>query len=384
MNDTQLIEKLTKGEGFHTEFKEILPSRENLAKEIVCFANTNGGHLFIGVNDSGEITGMEDIDSAMLLIEDVAYQRCEPPITILQETITIEGQTVLVVNIPKGSQRPYRTRSGQYYIRSSNRCRQASQEELLRLFQAGESMFFDEVIVGNSDYSDIDLYNFQDFLLKYFDVDAQENELESYQKNLHIISVQNKPTIAGLLFFGKFPQNILPNQRIVCAYVKGDDLAIPPFDKKNFTGKIPDLIENAQKFLHLYLVEKHSIKGFEPEIEVEIPDVVLREAVVNAIAHRDYTIEGPIRIIVYDNRVEIRTPGKLPNSVTIESIKIGGSHVLRNPTIYNLLYKMGLVTDLGSGVRRMIQLMKKYSNEEIILEEIENEFVLSIPRKQQL
>ncbi|MBC8186117.1 putative DNA binding domain-containing protein [candidate division KSB1 bacterium] len=384
MNETELIEKLAKGEGFHTEFKETLPSREKLAKEIVCFANTNGGQLFIGVKDCGEIAGIENIDNAMLLIEDVAFQRCEPPITILQETIKIEDQTVLVVNIPKGSQRPYRTRSGQYYIRSSNRCRQASQEELLRLFQAGDSMFFDEVIVGNSNYSDIDLYSFQDFLLRHFDVKAQENELENYLKNLHIISEQNKPTVAGLLFFGKFPQNILPNQRIVCAYIKGDDLATPPFDKKSLNGKIPDLIDNAQKFLHLYLVEKHSIKGFEPEIEVEIPDVVLREAVVNAVAHRDYTIEGPIRIIVYDNRVEIRTPGKLPNSVTIESIKIGGSHVLRNPTIYNLLYKMGLVTDLGSGVRRMIQLMKKYSSEEIVLEEVENEFVLSIPRKQQL
>ena len=159
---------------------------------------------------------------------------------------------------------------------------------------------------------------------------------------------------------------------------------IPPFDKKNLKGKIPELIEDSQKFLHLYLIEKHSIKGFEPEIEIEIPDVVLREAVVNAIAHRDYTIEGPIRIIVYDNRVEVRTPGNLPNSVTIESIKIGGSHVLRNPTIYNLLYKMGLVTDLGSGVRRIIQLMKNHSNEEIVLEEIGKEFVLSIPRKQHL
>ena len=132
MNETRLMEKLSKGEGFHTEFNQTLPSKETLAKEVVCFANTDGGQLFFGVNDSGEVTGLEDIDSAMLLIEDVAYQRCEPPITILQEIISIGNQTVLVVNIPKGKQRSYRTRSGQYYVRSSNRCRQASQEELLR------------------------------------------------------------------------------------------------------------------------------------------------------------------------------------------------------------------------------------------------------------
>ena len=102
---------------------------------------------------------------------------------------------------------------------------------------------------------------------------------------------------------------------------------------------------------------------------------------MNGIAHRDYTIDAPIRIIVYLDRVEIRTPGKLPDTVTIESMKISGSHVLRNPTIYNVLLKMGLVTDLSAGVRRMIQLVKDHSNQEVNLEELENEFIVSLPRK---
>ncbi|MHA1280494.1 MAG: ATP-binding protein, partial [Promethearchaeota archaeon] len=82
------------------------------------------------------------------------------------------------------------------------------------------------------------------------------------------------------------------------------------------------------------------------------------------------------------NRVEVRTPGRLPNTVTIESMKIGGSHVLRNPTIYNLLSKMGLVTDLGSGVRRMIRVVKEHLNKDVILQEIENEFVVTLPRRE--
>ncbi len=100
------------------------------------------------------------------------------------------------------------------------------------------------------------------------------------------------------------------------------------------------------------------------------------------IAHRDYTIDAPIRCIVYLDRVKIRTSGKLPNTVTIESMKIGGSYVLRNPTIYNILLKMGLVTDLGTGVSRMIQLVRDRLNQEVILEEKENEFIVSFPRKQ--
>lgn len=108
--------------------------------------------------------------------------------------------------------------------------------------------------------------------------------------------------------------------------------------------------------------------------------MALREAVVNAVSHRDYTIGAPIRVILYDDRLEIRTPGKLPKSVTIDSIKIGGSHVLRNPTIYNLLYKMCLVTDLGSGVRRIITLAHTYSPKEVLLQETDNEFILTIPR----
>lgn len=141
------------------------------------------------------------------------------------------------------------------------------------------------------------------------------------------------------------------------------------------------MIEDAERYLRLYLREEHQIKGFEPETIFEIPQPVLREAVVNAIAHRDYTISASIRILIFKDRVEFRTPGKLPNSVTIERIKIGGAHVLRNPTIYNLLAKMGMVTDLGSGVRRMIKLVREHTHKEVELEETESEFVVTIPRK---
>jgi ATP-dependent DNA helicase RecG len=226
----------------------------------------------------------------------------------------------------------------------------------------------------------MDLDSFGEFLLNYTDIKANESELKNYLKNLHLIDENNKPTAAGILFFGRKPQFFFQSSRVICAYIKGKDLAVPPFDKKDITGRIPDILENTLKFINLYLREEHVINGFEPEIRREISPAALREAVVNAVAHRDYTVGGPIRVIIYEDRLEIRTPGKLPNSVTIESMKIGGSHILRNPTIYNLLYKMGMVTDLGSGVRRIITLVRSHSQKEVLLQETDNEFILTIPR----
>lgn len=322
------------------------------------------------------------VDQLMLTIDDIAFNRCEPPITVVQETLVVEGKTVVIINVPKGVQRPYRTNNGQYYIRSSNRCRLASREELLRIFQSSKSIFYDETAAGSSQYVDLNMDAFQDFLQRYVDyVSHGDEDLSLLLKNFHLALEDKKPTVAGLLFFGKNPQNYLSASRIICAFIRGNDLAIPPSDKKELTGKIPEMLEDVHRFLKLYLTEKHEIKGFEPETRVEIPEVALREAVVNAIAHRDYTINAPIRVIVYEDRVEIRSPGKLPNTVTVESMKVGGSHVLRNPTIYNLLIKMKMVTDMGSGVRRIMRSIKETMNKEPDLQATESEFIISLPRE---
>lgn len=383
MDELELLERISTGENFHTEFKATLPNNRELSKDITCFANTDGGEIFVGVNDAGEIVGISEheVERYMLTIDDVAYNRCRPPITVLLESVKTKDGTVLVIRIPKGNQRPYCTSSGQYYIRSGTRCRQASREELLRLFQASESIYYDEMTVGNTSLEDLDMPFFMNFIEKHLQVRPREEEVDNYLKNLHLIDGEKRMTLAGLLFFGKNPQDYLPNQKVICAFIKGTDISVPPSDQKEITGKIPEMLENTQRFLQLYLTEEHKIRGFEREKLFEIPEVALREAVVNAIAHRDYTIDAPIRVIIFKNRVEVRTPGKLPNTVTIESMKIGGSHVLRNPTIYNLLSKMGLVTDLGSGVRRMIQIVREHLKKDVILEEIEHEFVVKIPRK---
>jgi len=382
MDEIELLEKISRKENYQIELKVRLPDKRSLSKEIVCFANSEGGQIFIGVDDNGRIVGVENIDEVMLIVDNVANQNCKPPVTVYMESVQVEDKTVLVINIPKGSHRPYRTITGQYYIRSSNRCRHASREELLRLFQASESLYYDETPVPQAGLSDLDIEYFKDFIYKFLQIKIKTDEVRNILKNLHLLSNNDIPTISGLLFFGNNPQRFFPNYKIICANIPGNDISIAPSDKKDILGRVSSILEDTIKFFKLYLAESHRIKGFEPEATFEIPEAAIREVIVNAIAHRDYTIEAPIRALIFKNRIEIHSPGNLPNTVTIESIKLGGSHVLRNPTIYNLLSKMGLVTDLGSGVRRVIQLIKENLNKEVSLYETEGEFTVVIPRRE--
>ena len=380
MDRHELIKRIEKKEDIHTEFKRTI-NREDLAKAITCFANTDGGQIVIGVEDNGNIAGVEDTDSLMRKVDDISFNRCEPPVTVIQETVDIDEKTVVIINVPKGDQRPYRTGSGLYYIRSSNRCRQASRQELLRLFQAAESLYFDETEVFRTSVSDLDQDSFKRFFRDFLNMKITTENIHTYMKNLKVISSGDKPTLSGILFFGIQPQVFFPTTKVIAAYIKGNDISIPPTDKKEIKGKIPEILENTLQFLRLHLREEHKIRGMESELYPEIPIEALREALVNAVAHRDYTISAPIRIFIFTNRVEFHTPGNLPNSVTIESMKIGGSHVLRNPTLYNFLAKMGLVTDIGSGVKRIITLVRETVEKDVELELQGNEFLLTIPRR---
>ena len=221
---------------------------------------------------------------------------------------------------------------------------------------------------------------FGEFVQNYIGIRPEEELISNFLRNLKVTTSDNQPTLAGILFFGKKPEEFIGYAKITAAYIPGEDISTPPADKKDLSKRIPEVISDAISFLRLYLKEKHEIKGFEPEVYPEVPENVLREGIVNALAHRDYTISAPIRLFIFDDRVEIRTPGRLPNTVTVESMRLG-THVLRNPTIYNFLNKIGMVTDIGSGIPRMIRIMKEQFNRDVGLLVTENEFIVTIPRK---
>jgi ATP-dependent DNA helicase RecG len=378
MNVVELQNRIARGEDLHTDFKERFDSDRELAKDFVCFANTDGGQLIFGIAKNKRIVGVDDADWLCAKVDDIAFQHCEPPLTVVQEVVEADGKKIVVANIPKGDQRPYRTKSGQYYIRTTSGCRQASQSELLRLFQATEILYYDETPLPRLELTDLDLNAVELFLEETGQGDLGV-DIERLLRNWRLLSGDH-PTIAGVILFGRRPQQHLPSAQINAFRFPGTESSVDPLDAKELTGRLFDVIDQAQRFLRLHLPVPHEIRGFEPEARPELPEEALREAIVNAVAHRDYTVHGPIRLFVFDDRIEIHTPGRAPNTVD-EAAMRAGIHVVRNPHIYARLSDAGLVTRAGSGIRRMSRLVREATGRDIGLDLRDFEVLLTLPRK---
>ncbi|HSL84545.1 MAG TPA: RNA-binding domain-containing protein [Thermoanaerobaculia bacterium] len=378
----ELQTRIGRWEDLHTEFKAGPIHPDDLAATLVAFANTDGGQLVFGVTEARETIGVEEPDGLMRTVDNVAAQGCEPPVTVVQEVLHPEAaaRPVVVVNTPKGSMRPYRTSRGVYHVRTSSGRLRASREELLRLFQAAESLFYDETPLVRLSIKDLDLGAFE----AYLERTGQEDLFEDHERLLRNWSLieNGHPTIAGILLFGRDPQRHLPYAQINAARFPGDDPSVDPSDRKDLQGRLLDVIDQAERFLDLHLRTPHRIRGFEPEPRPELPKAALREAVVNAVAHRDYTIQGPVRVFVLDDRIELHTPGKPPNGVDAEAMR-AGVHVVRNPTIYARLSDAGLVTRAGTGVRRIVRLVREATGKDVGLDVRPFEVFLTIPRNSQ-
>lgn len=377
------------GENLHTEFKEWPFAPDDVAATLVAFANTEGGRLLLGIANTGQVVGVSNSDQVMQTVDQIAYQNSEPPLIIAQEVATTPDNTVVVVvTIPRGDLRPYRTNRGDYFIRTASGRRRATRQELLRLFQAADSLHYDEMALTRATLIDLDRYAFEDYLRQAYQRSMEDFEIgyETLLANLSLIKPSEQelhPTVAALLFFGRNPQKFLPTAHVVAARVPGKDLAAAPSDVKNIGGRLPDILEGAMRFVEIHLPAPHHIQRLEPEARPELPSAALRELLVNALAHRDYTVASPVRVFVFDHWVQIRTPGGLPNNVRIETIRLGGAHVLRNPMIYTLFRRYGLVTGVGSGVYRSIRQIHAATGEDPQLFIEGNEFVVAIPRPQE-
>ena len=381
MNASELMERIAHWEDLHTEFKERPVHPDDMAASLVAFANTDGGQLILGVRENRDLVGVEDADRVARDIDNVALNNCEPPLTVLQEFLRPEGPdgpVVVVVNVPKGTMRPYQTRRGVSYVRATSGRRRASREELLRLFQAAESLFYDETPLARLAITDLDLEAFSAFL-EETGQEALIDDPERLLVNWRLVA-NGHPTIAGVILFGRKPQRHLPFAQINAARFPGTDSSLEPSDRKDLQGRLLEVVDQAERFLDLHLPTPHRIRGFEPEPRPELPKEALREAIVNAVAHRDYTIQGPVRLFVFDDRIEVHTPGRAPNSVDAEAMR-AGVHVVRNSSIYARLSDAGLVTRAGTGIRRIIRLVREATGREVEIEVRSFEVLLTIPRK---
>ena len=383
MDKEELIEIIEKGEDSFTEFKEEKVHADDLAAEMVAFANTESGRILLGISDKKEIRGISNPDREMQRVENISHNNCEPSLTVNIEKIKISSKIILCIYIPRCPERPYRTNKGVYYIRTSSGKRQATREELLRLYQATRSIYYDELPVPATSIEDLDILYFRRFFESFYQtkIENMNVDLNKLLENMKVLKGMDEKlvfTVGGYLLFALNPQKDFPFCKMTISKFDGNEIG-EEFEKKDLEGKLEEQIKAADTILNLYLKTKVKIKGFENELKSEIPKEVLRETVVNAVAHRDYHIASQIRIVIFDNRIEFRNPGKLPNTVTLENIKLG-VHSERNPLVVSYLAKMGSMTQIGTGIIRMIRLLKEHTGREPDFEERDQEFIVRIWR----
>ena len=384
MEKLELIERILNGEDSYTQFKEQAVTAKDLAKEFVAFSNAEGGIVIFGVADDGDIKGLssDKIEEVGQLVGNTGQENVKPPIHPLIKNMTIDDKKVMVVFVKNGTSKPYKTSSGIFYTKSGADKKIISDEELRRLFAESKRLYADEEIVVGSDISDLNSEQFYRFLEKddskiYEEIKQGTLSLSSVLENRELL--RNKQlTLAGNLIFGMNPQKYNRSFYMDCVYFDGDDVAVDKFiSKKTIKGSFEKLFNDSLAFVTSNLKKKQVDDEFNSEGELEIDERVLTELIVNALVHRDYYINSSIKIFMFHNRIEIVSPGKLTNSLTVDKIKSGIS-IHRNPILNSICKTVLPYSGYGSGIKRAISINPDI---EFINDIDKEEFKCIIPRE---
>lgn len=382
METVELLELIEKGEDSKTQFKTNFHNAVQLAQEMVAFSNTKGGNIIVGVDNDSNIIGLsgDDINRLNQLISNAATENVKPSINPFTEIIKVGDKKILVITVHESYNKPYGTSEGIYLVKVGSDKRKISQEELQRLFQESKKIMADKSIIYDSSLNDIDEKLLGEFYQKTFNkkIETAEISISKILENLYLAKNGNL-TLAGLLLFGKNPQRLQPVFRIKAISYFGNDPAGTKFrDSDDITGNLLDQLKKGMGFLTRNLKKIQVNENFNIEGEIEIPIIALEELLINALMHRDYFISSPIILFIFDNRVEIISPGRLPNNLTIENIKNGVS-IARNQVIVSFASKLLPYRGVGTGIIRALQ---SYNQIEFI-NDIETErFKVIIHRKQ--
>lgn len=370
MNRLELFERIAGGEDSFTEFKREVGSSDSFAAELMSFANKKGGQIFVGVDDSGEVVGAGDPQKTEERIVNIGRNNCVPPMDVLVERIATNGKLVLVVHIPQRTGRPFENRRGQCFIRVGSTKRLASADERARLLEAAGLFHFEESPVPRTVTADLDLEAFADYYRRVYDVPLDKSVvplshiLENMRFTKSDLTGATRLSVAGLLLFGIDPQNYLFHSRVSAVRWAGLEVGEEIIDRQEITGRLPQIIEATQAFILRNTRLSTTIVEAQQEDSYQYPHPAIREAIVNAVAHRDYSLSGSqIRIFIFDDRLEVYSPGRLPNSVTLDNIRTHFSRP-RNEIVARVLLNLGYVNILGSGVPRMIRLSLQHSGKE--------------------
>lgn len=361
MDALELLDLIQMGESSKVQFKVRVNNANSIGAEMVAFSNTKGGLIIIGVDDkTGEINGLsfEELKATNELLANSASNNVKAPIYIYTETVKVEEQYVIVAHISEGSSKPHMDNNGIIWVKNgSDKRKVIAKEEIARLLQSSGNLFADETLVNGTTVNDIDEDFFKEFIVSKTRKTIEElgQSTSAVLSNLGMIK-EGKLSLGGLLLFGKNPQQFRPTFTVQCVSVVGNDISSNEYRDKEepFSGNLKDLYEKTLSFITRNLRKQQTKDGFNTQSELEIPIQTIEELLVNALIHRDYFISSTIKVFIFDNRIEIISPGKLPNTLTIDNIKIGTS-IPRNPILFtNARYILPFV-GVGSGIPRAIE-----------------------------
>ena len=391
----EIERQVSVGEDSRAEFKEVVlgkhgvrsPNTEEMAAEMVAFGNTEGGVIFVGVSDEGIVRGLPDGRLADVegWIINVATNNCDPPIRpiLRRERLLRPDDTdtvIILVEIHRGLY-VHATRSGRHYERVGSTKQLLIGSRLARLFQErGRAFVFDEQAVPTATLDDLDRMRLQ----RFFGDGARVIPWLDLLRNTRVVATDERPTVAGLLSFGKTPRSHLPSAYIEAAVYRGSHLTSNELvHSERIEGCVDIQIDDATEFVERFMLKPaRKPAGREDHPQYDIGSI--HEAIVNAVAHRDYSITGSkIRLFLYADRVEIYSPGALPNTLTIETMAY--RVFTRNQLLVSFLSRMkarrtghAFLESRGEGVRRILDASEAHAGRRPVYELFGEELRLTI------
>lgn len=386
MTEQELIELCSLGESTTVQYKLEFTTQKQIAEELVAFANTRGGIIVFGAEDkTGRMVGLtyEQVQYTSRELGNTANEQVRPVIYIETETVKHEGMAYVIAYVKNGIYKPYKDLSGNIWVKQgSDKRRVTENSEIRRLLQNSHQYQVDADGVEGSSEDNIDTKALDDYFAHVYGKGADDFKMprKNVLRNAHITDDLGRLTIAGLMFFAKEPQQFRPQHCIKAVWFYGNEIGGTEYrDSRDITGTIPEMYEEAVRWLKSCLNRPQNGQSFNSVGELEIPEVVLEELVQNALVHLDLLKSAAIRLLVFDNRIEIVNPGCLPDGQTIDEMLLGNSDP-RNPLLAQFGSNTMPYRGLGSGIPRV---MATGSDVELIDRPDGNQFVARIWRTTQ-
>lgn len=341
---------------------------KDIKKEIVAFANTNDGIIYIGIDDNGNIIGLKNANKDLESLSGMIREGIKSDLTLYTKIYieTIENKDIITVKVSEAPNKPYYLadkglKTSGVYLRHGNASVQANEEVIKKMLIESNSNSFENNISNIQDLH----FNYLREIFKRHNIEIDNNKF----KTLNITNLNNEYTNLGLLLSDECPYSIK------CAIFNGNN-KLEFKDRKEFTGSVLKQVNDTFEYLKLYNKTKGKIIGLERIDTKDYPEYALRESLLNAIIHRDYNFTGSILISLFDDHFEITSLGGLVKGLSIEDLYNGISES-RNPNLANIFYRLKYVESFGTGIGRIIESYKEYDKAPLILNS-ENVFKVTL------